>query len=151
MTWHSLDDSSNRGSKGVEITQQRLKHHDKALQNVICMAETKLGKTYLPRRTENQSLIKTFQFCTTYEKYVIWSKSPTPFCICYVKYLSVFLVGLAPEHDCHPWHLMADGSQAGSKRPKSQGWARLSKVLKIAAKSKGQVRKSKLVVVFSFL
>ena len=34
---------------------------------------------------------------------------------------------------------------------KSQGWARLSKVLKIVPKSKGQVGKSKLVVVFSIL
>ena len=33
----------------------------------------------------------------------------------------------------------------------SQGWARLSKVLRFFAKSKGQVGKCKLVVVFSFL
>ena len=36
-------------------------------------------------------------------------------------------------------------------QPKSQGWARLSKVWKIVAQSEGQVGKSKLVVVFSFL
>jgi hypothetical protein len=56
---------------------------------------------------------------------------------------------------CH-----GDGSNIGDYKlsltksrlqPKSQGWARLSKVLKIVAKSKGQVGKSKLVVVFSFL
>ena len=56
---------------------------------------------------------------------------------------------------CH-----GDGSDIGDYKlslpksrlqPKSQGWARLSKVLKIVAKSKGQVGKSKLVVVFSFL
>ena len=56
---------------------------------------------------------------------------------------------------CH-----GDGSDIGDYKlsllksqlqSKSQGWARLSKVLKITAKSKGQVGKSKLVVVFSFL
>ena len=56
---------------------------------------------------------------------------------------------------CH-----GDGSNIGDYKlslpksrlqPKSQGWARLSKVLKIVAKFKGQVGKSKLVVVFSFL
>jgi hypothetical protein len=56
---------------------------------------------------------------------------------------------------CH-----GDGSDIGDYKlslpksrlqPKSQGWARLSKVLKIVAKSEGQVGKSKLVVIFSFL
>ena len=56
---------------------------------------------------------------------------------------------------CH-----GDGSDIGDNKlslPKSrlqltsQGWARLSKVLKFVVKSKGQVGKSKLFVVFSFL
>ena len=56
---------------------------------------------------------------------------------------------------CH-----GDGSDIGDYKlslpksrlqPKSQGWPRLMKVLRIVAKSKGQVGISKLVVVFSFL